>query len=82
MDVNKTIGKTQELMNVEWLKVRMRNIWTSPKLCAICLASDVEFYRMSMEFTNNEFTSTIPLREVVNYVFNFDVSIFFNKFIQ
>lgn len=72
---NSTNLKTQEILNTEWLKTRMKTIWTSPRYCALCLCSDAEYYALSMEFTSNEETSTKPLRDVVNYVFNFDVSI-------
>lgn len=60
--------------NLEWIKQKLQTVWTAPKFCGLCLENRGNFSSVDMEFMIGRQTFSKCLQDILNYVFNEDVS--------
>ncbi|XP_075987979.1 zinc finger protein 532-like isoform X2 [Anticarsia gemmatalis] len=59
--------------NLDWLKKKLKAIWTSPKFCGLCLETSGNFCSVKMEMLINNQNFSTCLQDIINYVFNDDM---------
>ncbi|KAJ8708158.1 hypothetical protein PYW08_010524 [Mythimna loreyi] len=74
LNVNQTDPK-----HLEWIKEKLKTVWTCPTFCGLCLDGSSNFCSVDMELVISHQTFSKCLRDILNYVFNDNVENFMSS---